>query len=596
MTDLGSLSVPALVLGLVVVALSARVSLPTLRGRTGLAVDLGLVALLVLVIPDLVVIRPEDAGLSTLDRYRATIMQFHHNFLVGPANQVLGGDTLLRDTASQYGVGSIYFLAGWFKLATISYGSFALLDGLLTAALFAAAYAVLRMAGCSRAVSGTAMAVAVVALVFNRSYAVGMLPQEGPFRFGLPMGVLAATVVAVRRPGHARLARGVALVLVGVSAIWALEAFAATVAVFGALACVEAYLRPPDGRLRALARRLLPALGAVLAAHLAFAAAMLAGAGHLPEWGQYLAFLREFLLGDLGDLTYDFSRWSEGLAVGAAYLSSAVALLLLLRSRPAFAAERSPAITAITGATAYGIVQFAYFVDRSADHVLVYVSLPAIMAAALWLSLVAHPTTGAPRAARVAAVAAAGVVAVLLVSVGWSSIRTPLSRSALSQILPGGDSPREAVARLRAFPAIDRRAPEGERLLDTYMPGERRSVVLVEPDLTVEILIRRNRANALPISNPREDDFTFEERLPGILEAVPTLRPGRRMLVDASALAALATVRRDPGSSLLTRGGATTSALALQALNAIDRRFSLRLVERGGGGLAVLELGRRKPL
>jgi len=66
--------------------------------------------------------------------------------------------------------------------------------------------------------------------------------------------------------------------------------------------------------------------------------------------------------------------------------------------------------------------------------------------------------------------------------------------------------------------------------------------------------------------------------------------------VDASALAALATVRRDPGSSLLTRGGATTSALALQALNAIDRRFSLRLVERGGGGLAVLELGRRKPL
>ena len=64
-TDLGSLSILALVLGLVVVALSARVSLPTLRGRTGLAVDLGLVALLLLVIPDLVVIRPEDAGLST---------------------------------------------------------------------------------------------------------------------------------------------------------------------------------------------------------------------------------------------------------------------------------------------------------------------------------------------------------------------------------------------------------------------------------------------------------------------------------------------------------------------------------------------------
>ena len=589
----GTLSVVALALGAVLVFACVRGRAPALSGRPGLAVDIAAIALLLLVIPDLVVVRPEDPALPALDRYLASIMQLHHNFLIGPANQVMGGDVLLQDTASQYGVGSIYLLAGWFELATISYGSLALLDGLLTAGLFAIAYLVLRMAGCSRVVAGTAMAVAVVALVFNRVYAVGMLPQEGPLRFGLPMGVILAAVVAAARPGRARLAHAAAAALVGVSAIWSLEAFAATAAVFAAVACVEAGLRAPGERMPLLGRRAMQGLGAIAAAHLLFTAATLAGTGELPGWGQYLAFLDQFLLGPLGDLTYDFSRWSVGLALGAGYLTSALALLLVLRLRPALAAERRVAITALTGVTAYGLVLFAYFVDRSADHVLVYVGLPAVMAGALWLGLVLDSSTHLDRDVRAGAVAAAAAACVLLVSVGWSSVERPLGRSALSQFVPGGDSPRAAVARLRAFPAIDRRAPEGERLLDARMPGEDRSVVLVEPDLTVEILTRRKRINALPFSNPREDDFTFDERLPGILGAVSELPPGRRILVDSAALSSLAAVRRNPRSRLRNQGGRATSILQVRALEAIDRRFRMRVVERGAGGLTVMELARR---
>ena len=206
-TTLASVSVVAVLIGAALVYACLRIRVPGLSGRWGLAVDAAVVILLALLVPDLVVIRPEDPGISPADRNLASIMQFHHDFLVGPANQVMGGDVLLRDTASQYGVGSIYLLAGWFELMTISYGSFALLDGILTAALLAVAYAVLRIAGCSRVVAGSALAVGVVALVYNRAYPVGLIPQEGPFRFGLPMGVILCAVVAARWPRWERAAR-----------------------------------------------------------------------------------------------------------------------------------------------------------------------------------------------------------------------------------------------------------------------------------------------------------------------------------------------------------------------------------------------------
>ena len=186
-----------------------------------------------------------------------------------------------------------------------------------------------------------------------------------------------------------------------------------------------------------------------------------------------------------------------------------------------------------------------------------------------------------------------GGLAALLVAVGWSSIGSSLDRSPVAHLVPGGDSPRKAIARLRAFPAIDSRAPEGERLLDRRMPGEQRSVVLTVPDLGVEVLIRRGRANALPLAYAREDDFAFDKRLPGLLESVRELRPGTRMLVDAGALSALATIRRNPRTPILRRGSGEVSALQAQALRAIDRRFRLRLVERGAGGLAVVRLERR---
>src|SRR5262249_39012182 len=163
-----------------------------------------------------------------------------------------------------------------------------------------------RLARTPRLLSGGALAVAIVALVFNLAYPVGSLPQSGPLRFGLPMTLVLAAVAGARFPRHARAARVAAAAVAGLSSIWSMEAFAYTAAVFAAVAAAETWL---DGAsVKAFGRRLLEALAACVAAHLLFALLTLAATGSLPRWGQYLAYLREFLFGDVGQLTYDVAR------------------------------------------------------------------------------------------------------------------------------------------------------------------------------------------------------------------------------------------------------------------------------------------------
>ena len=70
--------------------------------------------MLVALVPDLVIFRPEQAAGDVAIALETGIIQFHHDFLLGPANEVLDGRAMLVGTASQYGVSSIYLLAAWF--------------------------------------------------------------------------------------------------------------------------------------------------------------------------------------------------------------------------------------------------------------------------------------------------------------------------------------------------------------------------------------------------------------------------------------------------------------------------------------------------
>ena len=597
--DLGSLSALPLILG--AVGVPAYALFAERRPRSdlprwwGLAMDALIVTVLVLAVVDLVFITPEDGGLSALDRYRYSVMQFHEDFLIGPANQVLGGSPMLLQSASQYGVGSILFLAAWFKLVPIGYGTFALLDGLLTALFFVAGYCVLRMTGASRAVVAFALLAGVVVLVLNRPYPVGGLPQEGPLRFGLPMALIVAVVAGARWPRYARATTVTALAIVAVSSVWSFEAFAMTLATFAALTLFELWLRPAGARLRWLFGRAALALGACVGAHVVFAGATLAATGELPHWGQYLEYLNAFLFGSLGDLTYDFTRWSPALAVGACYLASAASLLLLCVRQPGLARRERVALVALTGVTAYGILFFDYYVDRSADHVLAYVSLPVLLLVVIWLSLVLRLEVASPRL-RVGVRAFALSGAVLTLAVAWSSLGTRFDDTALAHVFPGGPSTRGALDRLWNFPPYDRRALQGGRLLDRYLPGQRRVLLLAAPSLSTEILVRSRRANRFYLGDPLDYDFVTESRAPGLRDTVARLRPGERLLVDPPALAVLRSPAPAGGTGLPEHSiaGSPLSRLQIFTLRLIDERFRLHPVSASEGGLVVLALGARR--
>lgn len=601
-TSRDSLSLPAAALWAVVIAAfvvaGRRWAGLRLPRRAGVAVDVLIVALLLLAVPDLVGISPDRPDLTLTDRIVNSVVRFHADFLLGPTNQLLGGGTMLVDTSSQYGVGSIYSLAAWFLLQPIGYGTLSLYDGVVTALFFASGYAVVRLAGVSRPLAAFALAVGVILLVFNREYPVGTLLQEGPLRFGLPMLLIVAAVGAVRCPRAARPLAVLALAVIGVSSVWAFEALAYTLATAGALAAYEAWLRPEGTRLRWLARWAAFAGVACLTAHVVLAAATLARTGQLPEWGRYLSLIRDFLTGPVGRFTYDFSLWSPGLAIGAAYLAGATVLVALAQIRPDYVRSERVAMLALVGLTTYGAVMFSYFVNRSADQVVAYVSLPALLAGALWLHLVRGRWD--PTGRRAAVTLALGLALLVVpMSVAWSSIGSRFDRSALGHVLPGGNSTGNALERLRDFPPIEPLSPRGEQLVRRYWPGRDSLPIVVTGGLSTEILVRSGYTNQLRIADPVGESYVPEPRLPDVRSAVKELRPGDRMLLDAPALAELSKLARRPGRfdpldpSLPVDSSDPVKKLQLFALDQIARRFRARPIHSDRDGFVVVELAPR---
>ena len=592
---LGSVSLPVLLVGAAAVAAVVlagdRPRVPALRGRAGLAADLVVLLLLALAVPNVVGFVAGDPETA----FQTSIIQFHQDFFLGPANQVLGGGAMLVDTLSQYGVASIYFLCGLFTFIPIGNGTLGLIEGVLSALMFMAAYGVMRVAGVSRLPAAAAMVVAVVVLVYGLVYPIGGLLQHGAIRFGLPAGVVLGAVMEARWPRLLIPARALQLATLGLASVWALEGFAYSLLTVAAIVVVQAALAPAGGRLRLVVAWVVQVAAACVIAHVVLAGATLAATGELPRWGWYLNTLREFLVGQIGDLTYDFSPWSPGLAVGALYLASGIAAtVVVLRRRDAALQERTMVI-AIAGTTAFGIALFSYLVNRSADHIVPYVCLPAVTLAALWISLLGRPGLAASAGARRAALGLALGASVLLTAVAWSSVDTRFSQSALAHAVPGGDSLRGALERLWDRPAFGPEAPEGERLLAEHTPGEESSIVLTKADLSIEILLRAGRSSEVPLGDPWEDSFVPDDHLAPLGDFVDSLEPGDRLLIDAGAREAFATYRRDPSLSPFEAQptGSTPTGLAslqLWVLKEIGADYDLRPVSRGRLGLEVVEL------
>jgi hypothetical protein len=593
-TGLGSLAVIPLAAGalavLGVVAGRDRLRVPHVGRGLGTAVDVVVVVLLLLAIPDTVIFHSSSAIPNAF--LPPGIIQFQQDWILGPANQLLGnGGLMVNSPVSQYGVGMLYFLDGWFHIAPIGYGTFGFLDAILTALFYVAGYAVLRLARTPRLLAAAVLALGVVALIYNLHYPVGALPEQGPLRFGMPMTVILAFVVATRWPARARIARGVALVLLGIASIWALEAFGYTVLTFAAMTALEAAQRPRGGRPRWLLGRVGAAIAACVAAHLLFAGAILAGSGHLPDWSEYLAYLHALLLGGKeGSITYGFANWSPGLLVGAGSLASAAAIVLLVRRAPAAARRERLRLVALTGTTAYSIAVFSYTDNRSSTYLLAYTTLPLLLTAALWLSMILGSPGGISRRIRVAALAFCLSVAAVMIAAAWPVAGSHFSRSMLAHAYPGGGL-QAALDRLWHPPPIDPRAPEGARLVTRYIPGRKPIVVLpVNQDLSVELLVRSGRSNGLFIGWGNMDSFVPSVWKPKIAQQIRALRPGRRVLIDRTALDVIATLRAHPSIDPIAHPVGVGTAQEEWILRELDQRFRLQPIFGDQQGFVVAQL------
>jgi hypothetical protein len=556
-----------------------------LRGR---GFDVAVIVVLALAIPNVVIFHVTGRIPNVFTP--PGVIADQQNYLLGSANQLQGGGALLVNVpVSQYGVGLVYFLDAWFHLAPIGYGTAGALDGILTALFYICAYAVLRIAGVGRGLAAAGLAVAVVGLIYSLVYGVGALPETGPLRFGLPMALVAARTAETRWPER-RAWSVLAFGVLGVSAVWAFEAFAYTVLTFLAIACAQAWLRSPVQRRRWLTRQIAVAAGVCIAFHLALALITVLVAGRLPDWGQYITYLRSFLLGGTaGTISYGFADWSPGLAVGVAAFASAAAALLLVRRAPAVARRSPAALIAVTGASAYAIGLLSYTDNRSSTYLLAYIALPLVMAAVLWLALLLR-NASASAGLRRGGVAFAGALAVLVISAAWPSIGANFSNSALAHAYPGGGL-RAAVHRLWHPPPIDPRAPAAVSLLNRYVPGDTALVLLpTEPDLSVEILMRARRTSPLFIADPVDDSLVPSLWLSHLPAQVAALRAGQRLLIDRGTERVLADLRAHPEIDPAFHHLADGNGEMEWVLRALDRRFVLRPVGRGPYGLSVAQL------
>jgi hypothetical protein len=491
-------------------------------GRWGtLAVDAVVVIAILLLLTDVTVFTPEAAAWG---------LQPHNNTSLGPANDLLGGKSMLVDAYSIYGVGSMYFFAALFEVVPIGYGAFGLLVAVAMAVMYAIAYAILRLAGCSPFLAAGAMAAAVVSSVFSTVGSPSTFPSLGAMRWGFGYLLVLLAVWAARGGRGPTALRLVGGAIVGIASVWSFEVFVYTGAAYAAIAGYWAAARRAEVPwTRSVAGLLVPAAAACVAAHLALAGWTLAREGQLPSWDPYLAIVREFVTGPYNGLVAP--PWWSGIAYGGFLFGSAAAVAAIVLRLPRFEAENRSALVAIAGMTAFGVAIFTYGVRFSHEDYVARADLPGLMGMVLWVHLAARSRLARP--ARVAIAATAFWVVAVLIAAGWDHVEREAPRTALVTALPGnGRSVGEEVSDVWDNPPIQARAMPAEALLDRYWPDQDRVLVMLHPDLSVETLMRSGRVNELPVSYFLADTLVAEERRDRVLDVVDELEPGTLMLTE----------------------------------------------------------------
>lgn len=545
--------IPAIALAAFALLLLSLRSRRPMSGRARRTVDVvlcGLIALVAIQLPDIVAYAPNVAE--------------NHTFFLGPANEVLHGRAMLGGAWSQYGVGLIDGLALVFTVVPIGFGTLTLIIVALTIALYLCVYAILRLAGVGQVLAVLTVAVATAGNLFAPLDVYVAYPSNTPLRFGLPYLVILFAVVGARHPARARPMRIAVLVVTGIGATWSFETFAYCGGTYGALVLVEAIHAGTH-----VVRRILrgAALGlAVSAAAVALLSLITYILSGSLDWGTYFEYIRLYTFDGFSQLPVVF--FSPGPLMAAAIFASGVILLWLVRERPG---TLSPEMrVSLTGLTGLAVVTFTYYLGRSHPNNLLILLVPVVALGGLWTQVLLTAPAARWRSVATAAIMVAGAMIVVF---AWPSVEQKWSNTALGLGIPGrGGSLHASLDRLTGNPVLDQRAPGGVALLAGRLPPHAPALVLTEPNLTTEILIRAGRRNVLPISNPAED-FLIASSWDRVITASEHV-PAGALLLTSAVPAGL------PGFNDLQQA----------ALSVLHRRFAFRPVESTPDGFELVRL------
>jgi hypothetical protein len=560
--------VPAATLSVVDVAVALAAGLATFDlvrafgGRRGpsrawtRAIDAG-----VLVVSTLVVVY---VGLPNLG------LALNHNYFLGPATDVLHGHPMLVGTFSQYGVGLIDALAAVFLIVPIGYGTFTLLLSGLTVLLFAVIYVVLRWSTESLLISAAGLTVAVVLYVFGQLAFYTYFPSTGVLRFGLPWLVILLSLASARTERHKQLLDALVLATVAVAAVWSGEAGVYCLGTAVALACLDTAVANASARERigTAARRIARLLAASLLGLLAFTLLTRAATGAWADWGGYLEYIRLYTTSGFGVLPIE--PWSPGLALGAMYTVSAIAIVLLVLTRPALVRERAVAFRAATGLTVLGALVYTYFLGRAAENNLIHISPPAIALLFVWLGIVR--STFDSRIAVAVASGTAIFLGAMIVASESEDISQKYPSTALAAVLGSAPPLGNELRALWHNPVVNPTAAHVVGFVSSLGPRRGGLTFLLTPSVETEALLRLHTANAVGSSNPCQESLS-KQGSRRVAAAARSLRPGGIVVTSVNP--------QDAGQLL---------PIEQYALALLRGRFTLQEISSDGQGLQAFRM------
>ncbi len=458
------------------------------------------------------------------------VVATNQNYFLGPALDVLHGHPMLVGTFSQYGVGLMDALAALFLVVPIGYGTSTLLVSVLTALLFAGLYYVVRWSSQSVLIAALALTVAVTLDIFGQLLNYVDFPSTGVLRFGMPWLVLVLSVAAARTARHKRLLRAFVLATVAVAAVWSAEAGAYTLAVAGALACLDGLVADasPRARLKIAARRVAELVAASVGGVLAFTLLTKVSTGAWADWGAYVYYVRLYTTGGFGNLP--IQPWSPGLALGAMYAVSAIVIVVLALTRPELMRRYRVAFHAAAGLTVLGTVVYTYYLGRAHPNNLVHISPPGVALLFVWLGI-ARLTFNSRMAAAIATGTAVFVAAMIVASEA-DDISVKYPDTALAAVLGSAPSVGTALSALWNNGYVEPGAPHVIGFVAALNPRPAHLELLLTPYVETEALLHLDKANLVGSSNPCQESLSTQSPA-RIASAVRTLAPGTTVVTSS---------------------------------------------------------------